>query len=87
MFSCEFCKISRNNFFIVHIQGTAFGLSFVKVCEGTSLVKLLQSCHFNKKWKKDLLERKGATTGGIPLKRVSQKFHNIQVPVTESLFK
>ena len=29
MFSSEFCKTSRNNFFIKHIQATAFGLSFV----------------------------------------------------------
>ena len=29
MFSFEFCKISRNNFFIEHIRATAFGLSFV----------------------------------------------------------
>ena len=29
IFSCEFCKISRNNFFTEHIQATAFGLSFV----------------------------------------------------------
>ena len=27
--SCEFCKISRNNFFIEHIWAIAFGLSFV----------------------------------------------------------
>ena len=33
-----------------HIRATAFGLSFVnpgKKSEGTSLVKFLQSCHFN----------------------------------------
>ena len=29
MFSCDFCKISRNNFFVEHIQATTFGLSFV----------------------------------------------------------
>ena len=29
MFSDEFCKISRNNFFIEHILATAFGLNFV----------------------------------------------------------
>ena len=29
MFSYEFCKISRKNFFIEHIRMTAFGLSFV----------------------------------------------------------
>ena len=47
---CEFSEISRNNFFIEHIWATAFGLSFVnprKKSEGTSLVKFLQSCHFN----------------------------------------
>ena len=63
MFSCQFCKISRNNFFIEHIRATAFGLSFVsqqkeQVCEGTSLVKFLQYHYFNIKWRKDLLKRK-----------------------------
>ena len=29
MFFCEFSKISRNSFFIEHIQVNAFGLSFV----------------------------------------------------------
>ena len=29
MFSCEFCEISRNNFFIEHIWVTTLGLSFV----------------------------------------------------------
>ena len=29
MFSCEFCEISRNNFFREQIRVTAFGLSFV----------------------------------------------------------
>ena len=29
LFSCKFCKISRNNYFIEHIWATAFGLSFV----------------------------------------------------------
>ena len=61
MFFCEFSEISRNNFFIEHIWATAFGLSFVnprKNFEGTSLVKFLQSCHFNIKWRKDQLKRK-----------------------------
>ena len=39
MFSCEFCEISRNNFFIEHIWATAFGLSFVN--PGKSSVKEL----------------------------------------------
>ena len=50
MFFCKFSKISRDNFFIEHIQVTVFGLSFVnprKNSEGTSLGKFLQSCHFN----------------------------------------
>ena len=52
IFFCKFSEISRNNFFIIieHIRATAFGLSFVnprKKSEGTSLVKFLQSCHFN----------------------------------------
>ena len=49
MFSCEFCEISRNNFFIERIGATAFELSFVNPrmkSEGTSFVKFLQSCHF-----------------------------------------
>ena len=29
MLSCEFCEISRNNYFIENIRETAFGLSFV----------------------------------------------------------
>ena len=29
MFSCQFCKIFRNNVFKEHIWGTAFGLNFV----------------------------------------------------------
>ena len=61
MFSYEFCKIFRNNFFIEHIRAIAFGLKFVnprkKICEGTSLVKFLQTFHFNIKRRKDLLKR------------------------------
>ena len=57
--SCEFCKISRNNFLykIFHL-GHCFWIKFCKsykdVYEGNSLVKFLQSCHFNIKWRKDL---------------------------------
>ena len=61
MFFCKFSEISKNNFFIEHIWVTAFGLSFVnprKKSEGTSLVKFLQSCHFNIKWREDQLKRK-----------------------------
>ena len=61
MFFCEFSEISMNNFFIEHIRATAFGLSFVnprKKSGGTSLVKFLQFCHFNIKWRKDQLKRK-----------------------------
>ena len=61
MFFCKFSEISKNNFFIEHIWVTAFGLSFVnprKKSEGTSLVKFLQSCHFNIKWREDPLKRK-----------------------------
>ena len=61
MFFWEFSEISRNNFFYrthsgdcfwikFYIWATAFGLNFVnsrKKSEGTSLVKFLQSCHFN----------------------------------------
>ena len=61
MFSCEFSEFSRNNFFIEHFWATAFVLSFVnprKKSKGTSLVKFLQSCNFNIKWRKDQLKRK-----------------------------
>ena len=62
MFSCEFCEISRNNFFYRAHPGNWFWIKFCKsykeVCEGTSLVKFWQSCHFNIKWRKDLLKRK-----------------------------
>ena len=46
MFYCKFPEICKNNFFIEHIQVTAFELSFAnprKKSEGTSLVKFLQS--------------------------------------------
>ena len=33
-----------------------------------------------------MLKRKDATAGGVLLKKGSQKFHNIQTPVTESFF-
>ena len=61
MFFCKFFEISKNNFFIEHIQATAFGLSFVnprKKSEGISLVKFLQTCHLNIKWREDQLKRK-----------------------------
>ena len=47
MIFCEFLEISRNSFFLEHIWVTAFGLSSVKKSEGTSLVKILQSCQFD----------------------------------------
>ena len=47
MIFCEFLEISWNNFFIEHIWVNAFGLSSVKKSEGTSLVKILQSCQFD----------------------------------------
>ena len=61
MFYCKFSEICKHNFFIEHIQVTVFELSFANPrkksegtslvksynLEGTSLVKLLQSCHFN----------------------------------------
>ena len=58
---CKFSEIPKNNFFKKHIQATVLGLSFVnprKKSEGASLVKFLQSCHFNIKWKEDQLKRK-----------------------------
>ena len=62
MFSCEFCEISRNNFFYRAHPGNWFWIKFCKsykeVCEGTSLVKFWQSCHFDIKWRKNLLKRK-----------------------------
>ena len=52
MFSHEFCEISRNNFLYRSFHlGHCFRIKFCKslkeVYEGTSLVKFLQSCHFN----------------------------------------
>ena len=69
MFFWEFSKISRNYFFIETHLSTAFGLSFTfgncfwikfykSEKEGTSLVKFLQSCHFNIKWRKYQIKRK-----------------------------
>ena len=58
MIFCEFLEISWNNFFIEHIWVNAVGLSSVKKSEGTSLVKILQSCQFDIKWRKDQLKRK-----------------------------
>ena len=61
MFFCKFSEISKNSFFIEHIRATAFGVSFVnprKKFEWTSLVKFLQSSHFNIKWREDQLKRK-----------------------------
>ena len=49
-FSKMFAKFLGKFFFIEHIWVVAFGLGFVnprKKSERTSLVKFLQSCHFN----------------------------------------
>ena len=43
MFSCEILQIFNNTFFTEHLRWLLLG----GVCEGTSLVKILQSCHFN----------------------------------------
>ena len=62
IFSCEFCEISKNNFFYSTNLGYCFCIKFCKsykeACEGTSSGKFLQSCHFNIKWRKGLLKRK-----------------------------
>ena len=41
MFSCEISQIFKNTFFTEHLRW----LLLEGVCEGTSLVKILQSCH------------------------------------------
>ena len=63
MFSCEFCEISRSNFFYrTHIGATVFGLSFIN--PRTKSVKELVSLNpdsgviFYIKSRKDLLKRK-----------------------------
>ena len=43
VFSCEILQIFKNTFFTEHL----WWLLLEGVCEGTSLVKILQSCHFN----------------------------------------
>ena len=43
MFSCEISQIFKNTFFTEHLRW----LLLEGVCEGTSLVKILQSCHFD----------------------------------------
>ena len=42
--SCEFLQMFKSIFFTEHLQW----LLLKRVCEGTSLVKILQSCNFNK---------------------------------------
>ena len=42
-FSVKFCKFLRTPFFTEHFRW----LLLEGVCEGTSLKKILQSCHFN----------------------------------------
>ena len=43
MFYCEISQIFKNTFFTEHLRW----LLQEGVCEGTSLVKILQSCYFN----------------------------------------
>ena len=43
IFSCKVSQIFKNIFFTEHLQW----LLLERVCEETSLVKILQSCHFN----------------------------------------
>ena len=43
MFSCEISQIFKNIFFTEHLRC----LLLEGVCEGNSLVRILQSCHFN----------------------------------------
>ena len=50
MFSSEFCKVSRNNFFYGTHPGDSFWIKSCKsleVCKRTSLLKLLTVNHFN----------------------------------------
>ena len=61
-FPVKFVKFLGTTFFIEPIPGNWFWIKFCKsykeVCEGTSLVKFWQFCHFNIKWRKNLLKRK-----------------------------
>ena len=52
-FPVKFCKVLRTPFFTEHLRW----LVLEGVCEGTSLLKILRSCHFNIFGIKDASER------------------------------